>query len=306
MFSKILVATDSLDACDAPSILAINLAKRENARLYFLHVLESSYAIYREWVKNFRTGEEITAGAEYIEAVKKTMAEKCAEALTGCKDYIIEARSGFPWMEILRMARTAKADLIVLGPHRGRAEEKGVLRRMNTAGTLGTTAEAVIMRAHRPVMIVGRMVPKEKLAFKSILFCTDFSETCQYAFELSLEVAQRYGSKMYIFHVLKITPGYPQEQIERGITRSKEKIQATYGSQIKGVDYSFDVWEGVPSVEILKYARLNDIDLITVGSHVREQEKRWYVGSVVENVGLGSYCPVVTVTRPEALLKFEE
>ncbi|MDL1976197.1 MAG: universal stress protein [Deltaproteobacteria bacterium] len=307
MFKKILVASDALDACDAPSILATNLAKQGDAQLHLMHVLESSYMGYRDWVKDFKTGEETVANAEYREAIKKTMEEKCGDAMSGLKDHVIHVESGFPWMAILKTARATKADLIVLGPHRGKAEEKGVVR---TLDRLGSTVEAIIMRARCPVMIVSSIVSKERLAFKKILFCTDFSATCDYAFEVSLKMAQKCGSKLHIFHTLKIPIGgqvsYPREQIEKEVADAKEKLKKTYGDKAKEIDHSFDVWEGEPLVEIPKYARINEIDLINMGSHAREQDKRWYLGSVVEKVSLESYCPVITVTRPEALLKLEE
>lgn len=307
MFKTILVGTDSLDACDAPAALAANLAGKEGAKLHLVHVLESTHMIYRNFVKDFRSGEEIASTSEYVEAVKKTMQEKCSGALGDCKDYVIEARAGFPWMEIMKMARSSRGDLIVLGPHRGKAEEKGVVR---TPEKLGSTVEAIIMRAQSPVMLVSRLVPKERLDFKRLLFCTDFSQTCQYAFEFAQRVAKAYGSKLHVFHVWGIpTTGRtlpPQEQIEREVAKSKGILQTTYGDHLKGIEHSFDVWEGMPSVEIQKYARLNDIDLAIMGSHAREQDKRWYLGSVVEKVSLGSYCPVITVTRPEALTKFEQ
>ncbi|MDD5153201.1 MAG: universal stress protein [Desulfovibrionales bacterium] len=309
MFKKILTTSDSVDVCDAPSAVAAHLAKQEGAGLCLMHVLESSDLIRRQWVKDFRTGEDVAVTAEYIDVVKGMIKKKCAESLIGCKDYVIEVRPGFPWLEILRMARATRADLMVLGPHRGKAEEKGVVR-MRTVEGLGSTVEAVIMRAHCPVMIVSRDVPKEKLAFKRILFGTDFSETCQYAFELSLKAAQKYNSRLHILHVLRIPRGervaYTPAQIEREIAGVKEKVQKVYAKQIKGTDYACDVLEGEPSAEILKYATSNQIDLIVVGSHVREQAERWYVGSVVEKLGSESYCPLITVTRPEALLKLEE
>ncbi len=309
MLKKILVASDSLDACDAPSIVAANLARQEDARLCFLHVLESPGVFEREWVKDFKTGEEIRVTPEYTETVKKTITEKCAGIFSGCKDYVIEARPGFPWTEILREARAMKADLIVLGPHRHGEEEKGVVR-SHGPDELGGTVEAVIMRAHCPVMIANRVVPKEKLAFKKILFCTDFSKTCEYAFELSLKLAQKYGSKLSILHVLNIPRGermsYAPEQIEPEVSKAKEKLEKMYGGQTKGVDHSFTVLEGMPAARIKEYVTSNGIDLIALGSHVKEQEKRWYLGSVVQNLGLEAECPVMTVTRPEALLKFEE
>ncbi len=309
MFKKILVATDSVDVCDAPTALAADLAKQENAGLSLLHVLESPELRYRQWVRDFRSGKEIAVTAEYTETVRKTIADACTATVSGCKDYVIEAKPGFPWMEILKTARAMKPDLIVLGPHKGRAQEQGVVRMLPMEG-LGSTAEAVIMRAHCPVMIVNRGMPTEKLAFKNVLFCTDFSATCQYAFELSLQVARRYGSKLHILHVLRIPRGeriaYAPEQVQKEMAKKKAKLEKTYVDQMKGIDYSVAVLEGTPAVQIKEYARSHNIDLIAIGSHVREQEKRWYVGSVVEQLGLESDCPVITVTRPEALLKFEE
>jgi len=50
---------------------------------------------YRNWVKDFKTGEEIVANAEYREAIKKTMEEKCGDAMSGLKDCVIHVESGF-------------------------------------------------------------------------------------------------------------------------------------------------------------------------------------------------------------------
>lgn len=38
-------------------------------------------------------------------SLKKTMEEKCVEAMTGLKDHVIHVASGFPWMAILKTAR---------------------------------------------------------------------------------------------------------------------------------------------------------------------------------------------------------
>ncbi|HEC67813.1 MAG TPA: universal stress protein, partial [Candidatus Desulfofervidus auxilii] len=54
MFKKVLTATDLLEACDAPVITALEIAKQSNAKLLILHVLESpDPGQYRLFVKDF-------------------------------------------------------------------------------------------------------------------------------------------------------------------------------------------------------------------------------------------------------------
>jgi hypothetical protein len=43
-----------------------------------------------------------------------------------------------------------------------------------------------------------------------------------------------------------------------------------------------------------------------MGSHTTMTDKRWYVGSAVEEVSQQSLCPVIVVTHPEIFLKTEK
>lgn len=306
MFKRILTATDLLEACDAAVLTALEIAKQNKAKLYILHVLESSYSgKYRQFVKHFKTGEEIVANEEYKKMVKEELDKKCAGALKPYGNYEIKVTPGFPWMEILRWARKENMDLIVLGPHAGRAEEKGVVR---TTDRIGSTVEGVIMRARCPVMVVNQFIPADRLKFKNVLVSTDFSKTCEYALGFAFKLAQKYQAKLQIFHMLPVPQGYyTQAELEGEIKARKEKIKALCENIPQGVEHECAVWEGtLPYVEILKYARERDVDLIIMGSHTKEKDNKWYVGSAVEQVSLRAHCPVIVVTHPKAVLKFED
>jgi len=307
MFKKVLTATDLLEACDAAVITALEIAKQGKGKLLILHVLESPYSgKYRQFVKDFRTEEEIVVTEEYRETVKEEINKKCAGALKPYGNYEIKITIGLPWQEILRWARKERADLIVLGPHAGRAEEKGVVR---VSGTIGSTVEGVIMHARCPVMIINRIIPKEKLNFKKIMVCVDFSKSCEYALQFGVKLAQKYKSNLFIFHMLPISSigRYPQIELETEMKNLKEKLEKCCKKIPENVKHKCDVWEGtIPYLEILKYAREKDIDLIVMGSHTKEREKRWYVGSAVEQVSVRASCPVAIVTHPKAVLKFED
>lgn len=291
MFEKLLTATDMLDACDAAVVGALEIAKQNQGKLFVLHVLEPSYFHECgpvETVRDFKTGEETSATKEYKERVKEELDKKCAGALKPYGNYQIAIAYGRPSIEIRRWARKFNADLIVLGPHAGRVEE-GLI-----GTTIGNTVEDVIMHSTSPVMIVNRLIPKEKLNFKKIMVCVDFSKSCKHACEFGAILAQKYGSKLLLFHMS--SRGESEKEI-------REKVRKFCGLPER-LEHEYSIWQGTePYLEILKYARDKDVDLIVMGSHTKETAERPYVGSAVENVSGQSDCPVIIVTHPDALLK---
>jgi len=299
MFERVLTATDMLDFCNPVVVTALEIAKQNQGKLFVMHVLEPSYFHEcgpLESVKDFKTGKETAASQEYKEAVKQALDEKCAGALKPYGNYQIDIYYGKPSVEIRRWASKIDADLIVLGPHAGKVEEEKELIGL----PIGNTVEDVIMHVTSPVMIVNRPIPKERLNFKKIMVCIDFSKSCKHSFEFALKLAQRFGSKLFIFHMSATLPSgrHPGE-----ITASKEKLRE-FCKIPEGIEHEYSIWEGtLPYSEILKYAREKDVDLIVMGSHTKEKGERFYVGSAVEQVSAECFCPVTVVTHPEALLK---
>ena len=294
MFERILTATDMLEACDAAVVTALEIARQNQGRLFVIHVLEPSYFHECgpvESVKDFKTGKETAATQEYKEIVKAELDKKCGGSLNPYGNYQINIAYGRPSIEIRRWARKFGADLIVLAPHAGMAEEEGLI-----GTTIGNTVEDVIMHVTSPVMIVNRLITKERLNFKKIMVCVDFSKSCEYAFQFATKLAKKFGSKLYLFHMLA-TP-----ETERDI---KEKI-VKFCKMPEGMEHEYSIWEGkLPHSGILKYQNEKAIDLIVMGSHTKEKGERWYVGSAVEQVSAKSLCPVAVVTHPDALLKME-
>jgi nucleotide-binding universal stress UspA family protein len=76
-------------------------------------------------------------------------------------------------------------------------------------------------------------------------------------------------------------------------------MQKKYISQMHDYDnYQVEIWEGTPYVEILKYARDKQADLIVMAHHTRSvPDDEAEIGSTVEQVVLRSSCPVVSVNR---------
>ncbi len=154
---KILFCADFSQNSEPALKLAVDYAKAFEAQLLILHVMDSkSFPDYLDWV-----GEEHNpqwADEAFKEIVKRTkesanvrlqsVAEKCGKDLEQVKTY---CRIGFPAKEIVSLADSESADLIVVGTH-GRTGVKHLV--------MGSIARSVLKTAHRPVLIVE--APLEK------------------------------------------------------------------------------------------------------------------------------------------------
>ncbi|MBW1804619.1 MAG: universal stress protein [Deltaproteobacteria bacterium] len=303
MFTNVLAAIDRVTVCDAPVLTAARIAEQNNAKLHIIHVLESASSDNRHLIKHFKTGEEIVTGAAYEKAVTEEINKVYAEVLKPYGNYEIRVTPGFPWEEILRWARQISTDLIVLGPHSTRAEEKGVVR---AVGKIGSTVEGVIMRENCPVMIVN---PSIRLEFKRILVGIDFSRSCECALCFAVKLGQEFGSKLFPFHMIPVPPlpKYSKADYKADRDAGKKRLKEFCHDFLEGIDHEYSVRGGaLPHLEILKYAEKKDAHLIAMGSHTKEKAGKWYAGSVVERVSFRSKCAVVVVTDPEVLLTWED
>ena len=95
----------------------------------------------------------------------------------------------------------------MLGPHSGRAAEKGVIR---VAGKIGSTVEGVIMRENCPVMIINSAIDMPIPEFKRIVVGIDFSLSCECALALAARLAGQFGGRIFLMHMIPVPP-YPKK-----------------------------------------------------------------------------------------------
>jgi nucleotide-binding universal stress UspA family protein len=303
MFKNILFATTSSPLCNAASKVAFELARKYGSKLCVFHALGFPTRGFGPFVVDFKTGEHEYYSLEHIQKVKEEIERTYADGLEELDHYVIETWAGVPHVEILRLARKEDADLIIMGPHT--RDEKGARSYRNI---VGSTMQGVSQRARCPVMIISRAVPKEKLDFESILFGTDFSKASDDAFLFAYKAAKKHGSKFYLFHALDILPSpgatIPgQEDIEKRLEEVKEAIKDRYVSRMKGFDnYEIKAWEGIAYMEIVKFERRKEADLIVMAHHSKERtSEEAILGSTLEQVMVRAGCPVVSVNHPERI-----
>ncbi len=301
MFKKILFATSASPACDNAAKVAFDLAKRNGAKLYVLHVLGVPSRGFSTTVRDLRSGEDESVDADYREWVEEEVRTTYAEQLAAYGDHtLVQLAVGVPSTEVLRFARKEGVDLIVMGANTRDEDPESARNRT----IVGRTMEKVARTARCPVLIVNRPCTTCWNLFSNIVFCTDFSKAADHAFVFASETAKAIGARLYFFHAFDITsarlgvfPG--QADIERHIQRAHETIRDRYISRLGDYDnYEVEIWEGTPYVEILKFAREKQADLIVMSHHTREADaEEAPLGSTVEQVVIRSACPVASVTR---------
>jgi len=145
---------------------------------------------------------------------------------------------------------------------------------------------------------------------KIILCPTDFSELSAYALEYARSLAETYGAKLHLLHVVDEAYQYWMGMSPEGIAIGpppEEILAASRNSMTRFVesqwgvapDYLYtEVRLGRPFVDIIRYARDIGADLIVLGTHGRSGLSHVLLGSVTEKVVRKSPCPVLTVRPP--------
>jgi nucleotide-binding universal stress UspA family protein len=146
------------------------------------------------------------------------------------------------------------------------------------------------------------------MEIKSILFPTDFSEGSAQALQYAVDMSKRYGSKLYVVHVIydiaKATGWYVPhvsmdemyKDIQEGAKKELERFGVEELAGVKNVERR--VITGVPHEEIINFVRANKIDLIIMGTHGRKGIDKILFGSTAAQVVRHAPCPVLTVRLP--------
>lgn len=146
------------------------------------------------------------------------------------------------------------------------------------------------------------------LALKRILAPTDFSKHSDNALRYACAFAEQFGAEVHLLYVAQDMvamlpePGLfvpPSGDYLAELEQSaREQLQTRPDPQIAGkLTVIREVRQGAPFVEIVRYAKENDVDLIIMGTHGRSGLAHVLLGSVAEKVVRKAPCPVLTV-RP--------
>lgn len=143
---------------------------------------------------------------------------------------------------------------------------------------------------------------------RHILAPTDFSDYSKDAIRYALELAQTFGAKLSLLHVVELPP-YPIEgfvpstmgadllnDLER--QASAELAQVLPQAQEAKIEVTRSVVIGSPFQKIIETAEAEHVDLIVMATHSRTGLSHLIIGSVAERAVRTAPCPVLTIRPP--------
>ncbi|MEX0273961.1 MAG: universal stress protein [Flavobacteriaceae bacterium] len=268
---KIIVPLDFSEHSEYALQVAASLAKKHNAELLALHMLELNHAMISSaegmhpeqtvfWIKlaEKRFGEFLDK--PYLKGIKITPIVKHYKVFS----------------EVDEVGKEHGADLVVMGSH-------GVdgLKEL----FVGSNAEKVVRNSEIPVLVV-----KEEMKGFSIdqfVFACDFTEENIPALEKARTFADKMGANLQLVYIN--TPGDKFLSTKDAY----ERITAFLAKVNMGVEV--DIHNGY-SVEqgILEYSDNVGADIIGIPTHGRKGLAHFFMGSIGEDIANHSTVPVVT------------
>jgi len=277
-FKRILVPVDGSHSCLHAEELAAAIAKKFKSKVTVIHVV-SHDLLHAELELRYRVPPSVRTEITdwLLQTGKKIIWD--AEALFKEDGIEVDARIveyEDPAETVLRVAKDEGYDLVVMG-NRGETEVE--------VFSLGSIAEKVSRHAECPVLIV-----KQKSGLSKILVAIDGSESAEKALRHAVQLARKHKAKITLLNVgeSKLFDFKPKVAREIG-----EHILSDAAEKVKGLKLNTQLEFGNPAETIIEVAEKGNYGLIVVGSRGLSSVKRFFLGSVSDDVSHHAKCSVL-------------
>lgn len=272
---KIIVPIDFSDHSEYALKAAAKLARKNNADLLVLHMLEMS--------------DVMLTASDDLQDQKAVFFFKLAEQKFENflkKDYL-EGLTVIPivkhfkvFSEVNDVAKKHEADLIVMGSH-GASGVKEFF--------VGSNTERVVRHSEVPVLVVKKDILE--VDFEVVVYACDFSQDSIESYKKAIGMLDDMRSNVYLLHVNLPNDRFKSSlEIEQNVVKFLEKADGNL-NRLDDVNYICDytVEEG-----ILNFANKVGADLIAIPTHGRKGLAHFFEGSITEDVANHSTLPVIT------------
>jgi len=272
---KILIPTDFSTASRNAVTTGLTIAKKEQATIILLHVVE----IAGEGSFNVE-GEAETSTSWEERLFNRMMIKKAKSKLNDLEDELASKgvkvvsllKLGSPVHGIQSVIDDQKVDLVLMGMN------------IDLAGSIGSTTERIIRKSACPVLSVNKNASRD---FKSIVLACSLLEN-----ETKIPAALReiIESDNATVHIVRVnTPALFIADFQ-----IKGKIQQL-ASKLKIKKFTINIYNDYnEEAGIIHFAETACADLIAMGTHGRTGIAHLLSGSIAEDVVKHAYRPVLT------------
>jgi nucleotide-binding universal stress UspA family protein len=272
---KIIVPIDFSKHSEYAIKVAAKLAKKNNAQVLALHMLEMSDILLN------KTDSEQQLKALYFLKIAEQKFESFIK-----KDYLKGVtvtpivKNFKVFSEVNNVAKEHEADLIVMGSH-------------GTSGVkeffVGSNTERVVRNSEIPVLVVKNDISNAN--FETVVFATDFDEECIKPYVKATKLFDKFGAILKLLYINLPNEHFKSSvEIEKRIAVFLQKADGNL-NKINDVAYQADY-----TVEhgIINYSNKIGADLIAIPTHGRKGVSHFFAGSIGEDIVNHASLPVIT------------
>ncbi|NER13962.1 universal stress protein [Leptobacterium flavescens] len=272
---KIIVPVDFSEHSEYALELAAQLARKHDAEIIALHMLEIS-----ESLLNKAEGQGYNEALFFMKMAAKRFEDFLdKEYLKGLKvTDIVQHHKVFT--EVNETALKHNADLIIMGSH-GTGGIKELF--------MGSNAEKVVRTAQLPVLVVKNRMPDFNI--KKVVFAMDFH----------IENAEAYVRAMNLFKELNAEVELLYVNLPNDNFKSSDEIEDIIASFLQRMEGNSAKMEDVAIrndyfVEkgVFNYSNKVKADLIAIPTHGRKGLSHFFLGSIGEDIVNHASIPVIT------------
>jgi nucleotide-binding universal stress UspA family protein len=276
---RILVPTDFSKPSQIAIETAADIAKKANAELILLHVIEEasgdSFNVEGE-MNTSGNWEDRIFTLKLIERAKKQMAKLTEDSkLAGIK-VRQELRVGTPFHGMRTIITERKVDLVVMGTAGHTKLEEMII---------GSNTEKVVRHSNCPVLTVHKKPLRAD--FKNIVYATAMSKEEEIFSRVVRKTQELYDSTVHLVRIN--TPGNFQRDIV------VKKYMQEFAKKLQLKNFTINVFNDLSEEEgIVYFADSINADMIAMATHGRTGFAHVLAGSIAEDVVSHSKRPVLT------------
>lgn len=259
---RILVPTDFSESAINATKAAADIARKTNAELILLHIIE----LPQEGTDAIQQGFEVPE----IMFFKQHAEQKLTEASTspdlhGLTVYAV-LKLGRTLNNVTEVAEANDVDLIVMGSHGANGYKEFFI---------GSNAEKVVRNSEKPVLIIKNNATE--LQYNKVVFATDFLVENEEALAKAISILKGFNIKPHFLMVNTVNNFKP--------THVAEEIAFNFFKENNITDYDFTIYNDLDIEKgIVNFAEKIDADLIAMGTHGRKGFSRFLNGSISEDI----------------------
>jgi nucleotide-binding universal stress UspA family protein len=294
-FKNILLVVNSQIKNSAAIKCAITLARKNEARLKIVDIIKET-SHYQPILPG--TLKDINLHDILVQEKRDLIERLSVPFLKGGPRITIKILTGIPFLEIIREVISKDHDLVIITPE-GKSEFKDML--------FGTTTMNLMRKCPCPVWAIK---PSEEVRFSRILAAVDPDPSHKEShnlngkiLEMASSLAEMQGSKLIVVHTwdFHIRSGMlPQKAVDEMASEVKNMHKSWFDDLLK--KFVPDLPEsqrymimGEAGVEIPRFSREKQIDLIIMGTVSRTGIPGLIIGNTAEKVLYRVNCSVLAV-----------